>query len=82
MDKNMIAYCGSYCGVCEGKDKFGCNGCHACKETPSGENAALQNAVSKRVMRTAESARLYHAASCRQPLMIRSMETTAFACEI
>lgn len=29
MDKKMIAYCGSYCGVCEWKDKLGCQGCHA-----------------------------------------------------
>lgn len=29
MDKSMIAYCGSYCGVCEWKKKLGCNGCKA-----------------------------------------------------
>lgn len=27
MDKNMIAFCGTYCGVCEWKDKIGCKGC-------------------------------------------------------
>ncbi len=29
MDKNMIAYCGAYCEVCEWKDKIGCKGCKA-----------------------------------------------------
>lgn len=27
VDKELIAYCGSYCGVCEWKDKIGCKGC-------------------------------------------------------
>lgn len=27
MDKSMIAYCGTYCGVCEWRDKTGCKGC-------------------------------------------------------
>ena len=27
MEKLMIAYCGTYCGVCEWKDKVGCKGC-------------------------------------------------------
>ncbi len=29
MDKNLIAYCGAYCGVCEWKEKIGCKGCKA-----------------------------------------------------
>lgn len=29
MDKEMIAFCGSYCGTCEWKDKLGCKGCKA-----------------------------------------------------
>ncbi len=29
MDKNMIAYCGAYCGVCEWREKTGCKGCKA-----------------------------------------------------
>ena len=29
MDKSLIAYCGAYCGVCEWKDKVGCQGCKA-----------------------------------------------------
>ena len=29
MDRNMIAYCVAYCGVCEWKDKIGCKGCKA-----------------------------------------------------
>lgn len=29
MDKSMIAYCGTYCGVCEWKEKVGCKGCKA-----------------------------------------------------
>ena len=29
MDKSMMAYCGTYCGVCEWKDKMGCGGCKA-----------------------------------------------------
>lgn len=29
MDKTLIAYCGTYCGVCEWKDKVGCKGCKA-----------------------------------------------------
>ncbi len=29
MDKELIAYCGAYCGVCEWKDKVGCKGCKA-----------------------------------------------------
>lgn len=31
MDRTMIAYCGSYCGACEWKDKIGCPGCKACQ---------------------------------------------------
>ena len=31
IDKNMIAFCGTYCGVCEWKDKIGCKGCKANK---------------------------------------------------
>lgn len=27
MDKEMIAFCGTYCGVCERRDKTGCKGC-------------------------------------------------------
>ncbi|MFC2070260.1 DUF3795 domain-containing protein [Chloroflexota bacterium] len=27
MDKEMIAMCGAYCGYCEYKEKFNCNGC-------------------------------------------------------
>ncbi len=27
MNKNMIAYCGTYCGICEWKDRVGCKGC-------------------------------------------------------
>lgn len=30
MDKSMIAYCGTYCEVCEWKDIVGCSGCKAC----------------------------------------------------
>lgn len=30
MDKTMITYCGTYCGVCEWKEKVGCKGCKAC----------------------------------------------------
>ncbi len=29
MDKSLIAYCGTYCGVCEWKCKIGCKGCKA-----------------------------------------------------
>lgn len=29
MDKNLIAYCGTYCGACEWKEKIGCKGCKA-----------------------------------------------------
>ncbi len=29
MDQKMIAFCGTYCGVCEWKDKIGCKGCKA-----------------------------------------------------
>lgn len=29
MDKEMIAYCGTYCGICEWKDKVNCKGCKA-----------------------------------------------------
>lgn len=29
MEKALIAYCGSYCGVCGWKDKIGCEGCKA-----------------------------------------------------
>lgn len=29
IDKKMIAFCGTYCGVCEWKDKIGCKGCKA-----------------------------------------------------
>ena len=34
MDNKMIAFCGTYCGVCEWKDKMNCNGCLACKGHP------------------------------------------------
>lgn len=27
MDKEMIAFCGTYCGICKWKDKIGCKGC-------------------------------------------------------
>ena len=49
---------------------------------PSGENVPLPNAALKRDMPTVGSARLYHASSCRLPLMIRSMVTMAYACGI
>ncbi len=29
MDKEMIAYCGAYCGDCEWRQKIGCKGCKA-----------------------------------------------------
>ena len=29
MDKTMIAYCGTYCGVCEWREATGCKGCKA-----------------------------------------------------
>lgn len=29
INKDMIAYCGAYCEVCEWKDKIGCKGCKA-----------------------------------------------------
>lgn len=29
MNRSLIAYCGSYCGACEWKEKIGCNGCKA-----------------------------------------------------
>lgn len=29
MDKNLIAYCGTYCGICEWREKTGCKGCKA-----------------------------------------------------
>lgn len=29
MDKSMIAFCGTYYGVCEWKEKVGCKGCKA-----------------------------------------------------
>ena len=31
MDKKMMAYCGTYCGICEWKDKVDCKGCQACQ---------------------------------------------------
>ena len=31
MDKNMMAFCGTYCGVCEWKDKMNCKGCQECQ---------------------------------------------------
>lgn len=31
MDKNLIAFCGAYCGTCEWKDKMNCKGCKECK---------------------------------------------------
>ena len=27
MNRELIAMCGAYCGLCEWKDKTGCNGC-------------------------------------------------------
>lgn len=29
MDKEMIAYCGTYCGACKWREKTGCKGCKA-----------------------------------------------------
>lgn len=29
IDRKMAAFCGTYCGVCEWKDKIGCKGCKA-----------------------------------------------------
>lgn len=31
MDKTMMAFCGTYCGVCEWKDKMNCRGCQECQ---------------------------------------------------
>ncbi|MDT8717156.1 DUF3795 domain-containing protein [Clostridium sp. 19966] len=31
MDKNMMAMCGTYCGVCEWREKTNCKGCQASK---------------------------------------------------
>jgi hypothetical protein len=45
IDKNMIAFCGTYCGVCEWKDKIGCKGCKPIKELCFGASAIKQNAV-------------------------------------
>lgn len=34
MDGHMIGRCGTYCGVCEWKDRTGCPGCQECKGRP------------------------------------------------
>lgn len=34
MDKHMIGRCGTYCGVCEWKEKTNCPGCQACSGKP------------------------------------------------
>lgn len=31
MDKQMMAFCGAYCGACEWKEKVNCSGCQACQ---------------------------------------------------
>lgn len=31
MDKKMLAFCGTYCGVCEWKDKINCKGFQECQ---------------------------------------------------
>jgi hypothetical protein len=33
MDSNMKASCGTYCGVCEWREPYGCPGCQACGGT-------------------------------------------------
>lgn len=33
MDKNMMAMCGTYCGICQWKDSIGCHGCKECGGT-------------------------------------------------
>jgi hypothetical protein len=31
MDKKMMAFCGTYCSICEWKDKMNCLGCQECQ---------------------------------------------------
>ncbi|MCB2291170.1 DUF3795 domain-containing protein [Clostridium sp. CS001] len=34
MDKHMIGRCGTYCGVCEWREKTNCPGCQKCNGKP------------------------------------------------
>ena len=34
LDKQMIGRCGTYCGICEWKDKTNCFGCQECHGKP------------------------------------------------
>jgi hypothetical protein len=34
LDKEMIGRCGTYCGVCEWKEKMNCPGCQICQGKP------------------------------------------------
>ena len=78
MDRNMIAYCGAYCGVCEWKDKIGCKGCKANAGTMFwGECDKACCCIEKGLCPTAASARICPARSCRSCLMTRNTATGA-----
>ena len=48
MDRSQIAFCGSYCGGCEWKEKAGCQGCQASRgDMFHGECAVAKCAISK-----------------------------------
>lgn len=48
MDKRMIGMCGTYCGVCEWKEKTNCPGCNACHGNPFwGECSIAKCSISK-----------------------------------
>ena len=41
MDKQMIGRCGTYCGVCEWREKTSCPGCQECNGKPFWGNCAV-----------------------------------------
>jgi hypothetical protein len=41
MDKNLVGRCGTYCGVCDWKEKTNCPGCQRCNGKPFWGNCSV-----------------------------------------
>ena len=72
IDKKMIAFCGTYCGVC-GRIKSGVRAVKPIEELCFGASAIKRNAVWKRGLNIAENAQICPVKSSKTCLMIQSM---------
>ena len=59
----MTAFCGTYCGVCEWKEKLGVKAVNPIKELCFEASAIKQNAVWKKVLSIAENVQICPAKS-------------------